>query len=316
MKFEALPGAFIPRYPQITLRDTDKGPVLVANGLCQDVSVITEGRKCLPPFTVAIRPLDLLLSWLELVQEPLDPAQLDRCVPPAQAVAWCERYGLPQVDSVGTLGGLPLRTFQDEVLTLYRLSMLWIACQAEDQERFDGLWVGGLPHMTECPVVLVNQFGEEYGSMTIRQHIADGLARTPSWAKRLHFYSSTLLGCLRQQYQHCHVFLGELGKPAITADRNVFVVGYVILDALRQLPPGTLPERALTYKSCANSLCSNKFWGHGNAKYCRECDRRTILSRNKRGSEQIPDTHDKIPLFLTRPPERGDTVISCSETEI
>ncbi len=277
LKFADVPSAWTYRYRHVALRDSDDVRILVANGPRQGFSMITEARKGQLPCTEVIRPLDLLLSWLELVQEPFDSAELDRCVPPEHAVAWCERYGLPWVQGEevdGSMECLSLWELQDQVLTLYRFSQLWMAYQWQDRECFKDMWKKGIP---DLPIVNIDEHGREIAE-SMRQSTRFQWSPTAKWDRQFSRYTTSLRGQLNTRLPHSRTSQSlSTGQWTLSADRDLFIIGYSVLEALTQLPQGELPATTKTYTVCA--ACRNSFWGHGNARYCPTCDRRTRWSR-------------------------------------
>lgn len=53
-------------------------------------------------------------------------------------------------------------------------------------------------------------------------------------------------------------------------------------DILLSLLIASSEDEGKNLKVCRNAECGNYFTGHGNAKYCSSCDRRTIWSRKRR----------------------------------
>jgi hypothetical protein len=188
-------------------------------------------------------------------------------VSPEDTLDWCTAHGLPFVENYrdmpeGQLAErLRVRTFQQETVMLYLLYQLWDAVQNPDQNGLDRYLTPFLPNPALIRELKHWRRAEKTSLAQEQLHRLITL-----YTRRVHL-SLTPYGA---------------GPPKLLwRTSSLFSVAHLELALLM-----TQHESHQRVKPCRG--CLRLFAGHGNGRYCANCDRRTIWSRKKHQPAATP----------------------------
>jgi hypothetical protein len=208
--------------------------------------------------SVSTNELDLLLSLIELIKEPIDMNNLQESFSNDEIIKWCERYTLPglskheKIQENKNTSDFPtlfyncmlLDIFYFEVTILYSLFNLWRAALEEDNEKI--------------------------------KHYATLLKKDFDITKKA-AVDIILSVFIDEKMKNIYMRFLNFGENKLFLDTDdIFSMCYFQLANLITKPS----ESKKHLRECKN--CRRLFWGHGNSGYCSNCDRRTVWSRKNR----------------------------------
>jgi hypothetical protein len=267
-------------YDEVIIWDEDDGPWLVASGHL---------RSSDPPRTDTP---ELLLSLLTLVRRPIRWDRPDESVYAEGARVWCTEHGLPAVEAVFQnplfAPGLSLSLFQRETLTLVLLMDVWTALRQEDEAVLARI----LPELWEAWHFQHEKAVSRHIDYRVRDTgVTDAVptAQRRALSEMERHYGKKPLArqiigwVLNERLETLCPQVSWTGQRWQMGLREapLFDVCYLQLASLLTKPDTEIRAHFKTCKSC-----EGRFWGHGNARHCSRCDRRTAWSRKDRASRK------------------------------
>jgi hypothetical protein len=215
--------------------------------------------------TLSTNELDILLSLIRLVKEPIDWDNLSSSFDEKEILNWCEKYTLPDTidDEVQFCNGkdakflyrcMPLDQFQEITVELYLLFNLWYSSSMGND-------ADAKKHASKLAELL-----KDYD---ITKESA---------------YDILLSVFIDKRLKNINMRFINFGTNKFYLDTdNVFSMCFFQLSNIITKPI----ESKKHLKICKG--CKTMYWGHGNSGYCNHCDRRTVWSRTKRKGDKQED---------------------------
>lgn len=218
-------------------------------------------------YTVSTNDLNILLSLISLVNEPIDVNNLSAAFSNKDIINWCKTHTLPSVkkhekwkmcdtDKYTFLyDSMPLDIFYHEAITIY---LIFKICGLLNEDDF----TKAKEYATKLKDLTL-----ENGKEEIENNID------------INIIISTIID-YKIKNVHLRFLNFATNKLFLDAD-DLFSMIYFQLANLITKP---IEERQKHIILCIN--CGKAFWGHGNRKYCYDCDRRTVFSRKQRANKE------------------------------
>jgi hypothetical protein len=212
---------------------------------------------------------ELLFSLIQLVKGEL-PAyfngpHMDRVISDKDVLNWCEKYGIPYRDremnlllndELARMNQLHLGIFKYKIAKIYAAFALWKALSEEDEGE-----ITKLKYIWE-PLLKIREIAGKVEQKDQITKLKESLAL------------SIPVDGVRMQLIHHD---GKFKFAAITD--SLINLAYYQLSSLM-----TRPDTEKRMKNCEH--CHSPFWAKGNnSKYCPNCNRKTVWSRNKKEKE-------------------------------
>jgi len=239
-------------WERVVLREKEGGQYLVSDGACVGV---------IKPPTV---DYNFMLSLINLVRPPSMSASFEDLVETISSEAaaeWIQRNGFPEVEYYyldGAYAWLSLSRFRRQVVTLYLLFHLWQALLYDNEREVDR-------YLRPLAARDISGLSFRHKKIIAQQ-----------------FISNLIDQRLREMQPR---FSAYLPSPKILLHTsNLFSVAYFQLATLITRETQGEPEKKKHLKVCPDDQggCGNLFWGHGNRRFCPNCDRRTAYSRRRK----------------------------------
>lgn len=222
-----------------------------------------------------------VLSLLETIEEPpsWEWDSLPEIVPFAKIKLWLKKYGLPAFDG-GFLNSrnryaFPLPLFQKHAATMFLLFKVWESAYYERESDMLHYWKALVRHPDFVPCSK-----KEYkeNETAFREKPLANKKDSALW----------LAGMVIDHEIKTTVELRFSGasKKFYAASSSLFAICYHQMGVLLSRGDHVLGKNI---KTCANPACQKVFWGHGNARWCPACDRRTMWSRGQSKSKRKGD---------------------------
>lgn len=215
-----------------------------------------------------IAGFDLLFSLINLVkgtfvfkesQKDLNISQMENLVSDEYIMKWVQEYGFPFDTTLSrNFNEFNLKHFRNRLAKLYSIFSLWKSIVNEDSDGIN----------TFSPILLgrvkwVKRFKnlKDYSEIELlKEALADRVSRGADITINL-IYDNDIKGF----------------KFALVS-RSLFYIAYYQLSALMTKP---ITDTNKKMKVC--DYCSSIFWtNNSNRKYCSNCNRKTIWSRNNK----------------------------------
>lgn len=211
-------------------------------------------------FSCSTNNINILLSLIQLVKEPIDWNNLSSSFSEEEIIAWCEKYTLP--------GSIPkefeffdtenlkfvyscvrLDEFHTKVTELYLLFKLWYEMSMGDHDKAKKYAL---------------KLAERLEDYEIKDQISLNII---------------LSAFIDMELKNTYLRFSNFGTNKLYLDTdNIYSMCFFQLSNIVTKPL----ESKKHLKICKG--CKTIFWGHGNRCYCENCDRRTVWSREKRKS--------------------------------
>jgi hypothetical protein len=262
-------------YEGVTLREQNGEPWIVAMGRPRPTApAIPDGP-------------DLLLSLINLVDQPIPWDRVDEAVSAEKARAWCRKYGLPAVENVNALDmhrpQLSLGFFRRETLTLALLLNVWVALVYQKK----GELTRDLPQLWKARASQRREATDRWSEM-LRSEAA--LMAKRSYGELVALARSGIADLLTERMAQIQMtFSWDDPSPRLRpVAPSLFHIGYMQAASLF-----TKPQSEIERHHTACELCRKFIWGHGNKRYCgRPCNRHMQYNRNTRGRPKACSTSD------------------------
>ncbi len=217
-------------------------------------------------YIASTNDLNILLSLISLVNEPINIHSLSDSFNNNEIIKWCKDHTLPSVKKDEDLklcnteknkflySSMPLDSFYREVTIIYLLFNTWRFLNSEDFNK-----------------------AKKYATK-LRELTLGGKAKEINDNDDINII---LTAYIDLEMKSIYARFTNFGSNKLFLDTdNLFSMVYFQLSNLMTKPI----ESRKHLKECSN--CHRLYWGHGNSRYCDNCDRRTVFSREHRGIKE------------------------------
>jgi hypothetical protein len=204
--------------------------------------------------------IDILLSLIQLVKEPIEWNNLSLSFNEVEIIEWCEKYTLPgsfpkDLEFFNTeqtkflYNYIRLDEFYIKVTELYLLFKLWYEMSIDDNSK-------------------ARKYALKLAERLDNYEVNDEIS-----------FNILLSVFIDAELKSTHMRFRNFGINKLYLDTdNIYSMCFFQLSNIVTKPL----ESKKHLKICKG--CHAIYWGHGNSSYCNKCDRRTIWSREKRKS--------------------------------